>query len=150
MCSWIARFWWARSGKERGIHWMQWYILSNSKKAGGMGFKDFNYMNLTLLGKQAWHLFQHPISLWAQILKAKYFPDCTILEALKKKGSCWVWASILQGRDFLTKHGRWIVGNGESIKIWKDNGIPRDSSVPNQNHDNNQKLGSFIDHTNKT
>lgn len=78
-------------------------------------------MNLALLAKQAWCLFQNPTSLWAQLLKAKYFPDCTVLEVPKKKGCSWIWASILQGRDFLSKHGRWIVGNGESIKIWKDN-----------------------------
>lgn len=149
ICSRVAKFWWARSGKERGIHWRRWQILTKSKKDGGMGFKDFNHMNLALLAKQTWRLLQHSNLLWAQILKAKYFPESNILEASKKKGCSWVWSSILQGRDFLLNYGRWIVGDGETIRIWKDNWLPGEISVHNQNNDSDERLSSIIDHVNK-
>jgi hypothetical protein len=34
-------FWWGHGGSNsKGIHWMEWDILSVHKENGGMGFKD--------------------------------------------------------------------------------------------------------------
>ena len=49
ICSKIARFWWAGNGKDRGIHWKKWEFLTRSKRDGGLGFRDFNHMNLASL-----------------------------------------------------------------------------------------------------
>lgn len=34
-----------------------------SKMQGGLGFKDINFMNTTLLAKQAWHVVNNPMAL---------------------------------------------------------------------------------------
>ena len=47
----VARFWWVGNGKERGIHWRSWDLISKSKRDGGLGFRDFNTMNLALFAK---------------------------------------------------------------------------------------------------
>lgn len=52
-----------------------------SKASGGMGFRDFHSFNLALLAKQCWRLWNQPDSLVGQIMRAKYYPDCDILEA---------------------------------------------------------------------
>jgi hypothetical protein len=51
------------------------------KGSGGMGFRDFHSFNKALLAKQCWRLWNQPDSLVSQIMKAKYYPDCNILEA---------------------------------------------------------------------
>ena len=51
LCSKLARFWWAGNGKDRGIHWKKWNLLTRSKRDGGLGFKEFNQLNLALLAK---------------------------------------------------------------------------------------------------
>nr|XP_025679206.1 uncharacterized protein LOC112779177 [Arachis hypogaea] len=71
----IARFWWANSGKEIGIHWKSWDKVCVSKRNGGLGFKDFQGQNLALLAKQAWRIIENPNSIWVRILKAVYFPE---------------------------------------------------------------------------
>lgn len=116
----IARFGWRRLGKERGIHWKDWKSISKAKGRGGLGFKDFTVMNTSLLSKQVSKAIQNPQALWVQILKGLYFPNSDILKAQKKRGGSWGWHSILQGRDFLRAEGRWLVGNGKDIKVWKD------------------------------
>lgn len=53
ICYSVARFWWRSKGRNRGIHWKKWEVLTANKIEGGMGFKDFSMMNSALLAKQA-------------------------------------------------------------------------------------------------
>lgn len=35
LCSAVAQFWWSSGGKERGIHWKSWRVISGHKMEGG-------------------------------------------------------------------------------------------------------------------
>ncbi|XP_016192574.1 uncharacterized protein LOC107633463 [Arachis ipaensis] len=119
----IARFWWTNYGKNRSIHWKSWTKMTRSKLNGGLGFKDFECQNTALLAKQAWRLLKEEDAIWARILKAIYYPNCSLWEAGRGRNASWIWKSILEGRDFLRKKGRWSVGSGEGIDIWEDNWV---------------------------
>jgi hypothetical protein len=67
-------------------------------------------------------------SLCGQVLKAKYFSETSVLDALPQPGMSYTWRSILRGVDLLKEGLIWRVGNGESIDMWKDHWIPRGSS----------------------
>ena len=149
ICARIAKFWWANSGKERGVHWRNWQLLTRSKRNGGLGFKEFSYMNLALLAKQAWRIVNQPNSLWVRFLKAIYFPNHSFFEARKKKGMSWIWASILQGRDFLQSHGRWIIGDGKSVRIWQDKWLPDNILLPAPINDDDSRVSTLIDSSGK-
>ncbi|KAK3225473.1 hypothetical protein Dsin_005335 [Dipteronia sinensis] len=64
-------------------------------------------------------------SLAAKTLKACYFPNCNFMEATKKSSGSFLWNSLLWGKDLLEKGLRWRVGNGASIRIYKDKWVPR-------------------------
>ena len=55
--------------------------MSLSKANGGMGFRDLVNFNKALLAKQIWRLWKFPESLIAKIIKAKYYPESSVLEA---------------------------------------------------------------------
>jgi hypothetical protein len=77
----MMRFSWGHEVKEKRIHWMSWSKLSLSKAKGGMGLRDLVNFNKALLAKQIWRLWKFSRSLIATIMKAKYYPDCSVLEA---------------------------------------------------------------------
>lgn len=94
MYSIIAQFWWSSYGKNRGIHWKNWEYLTGNKSEGGMGFKDFDFMNSAMLAKQAWRILQNPNSLWAQVLKSIYFPNGELLRAKRGRNDSLEFESV--------------------------------------------------------
>ena len=107
-------------GEERKIHWLRKQHLSHSKKDGGIGFRNLQLFNIALLECQGWRLLQHPNSLVFRILKAKYFPTQSFLEASVRGHASYLWRSICEAKESLKLGLRWRVGNGAHIKIWKD------------------------------
>lgn len=121
----LAGFWWGGDGGERKIHWLAWDKLCAPKDVGGLGFRDLFSFNLAMLAKQGWRVLQFPDSLTSKILKAKYFPNYSFLDAPVKANSSYVWKSICTARSILLLGSRWQVGSGNAIDIWKDPWVPR-------------------------
>jgi hypothetical protein len=57
------------------------------------------------------------------MIKAKYYPESSILEAKIGWRPCFVWRSIFSSCD-LRDGLIWKVGNGTKIQIWKDRWLP--------------------------
>jgi hypothetical protein len=72
--------------------------MGTSKSIGGLGFCDLGTFNKALLAKQIWCLLQCPESLAARILKAKYYPSCTVLEVGLGNRPSFAWRSIMATR----------------------------------------------------
>ena len=68
--------------------------MGESKANGRMGFRDLACFNKALLAKQVWQIWSMPDILVARIMKAKYFPNCSVLESSIGKKSSFAWKSI--------------------------------------------------------
>ena len=73
-----------------------------------------------MLARQAWRLLVSPDTLCGQVLKAKYFPNGTILQCEARDGISYTWRSILKGVDLIKEGVIRRIGNGESVNIWTD------------------------------
>jgi len=71
----LMNFWWEKNAKKKGIPWIAWKRLQYSKKEGGLGFRDLAKFNDALLAKQVWRIINNPNSLFARIMKARYFRE---------------------------------------------------------------------------
>ena len=103
--------------------------MTQPKAMGGLGFKDFELFNLSMLARQAWRLLQNPETLSARILKCVYFPDTDILQANLGGHPSQVWRAIVEGRDVLKQGIIRRIGNGETTDIWVDTWLPRDEMM---------------------
>lgn len=66
-----TRFLWGSTVENRKSHWASWNVLTTAKAKGGIGFRELQYFNMAMLGKQLWNIMQNPGSLSAQILSER-------------------------------------------------------------------------------
>lgn len=133
------------------MYWGTWSKLTEPKAVGGLGFKDFEVLNVALLAKQFWRLINCPSSLWAKVLKGLYFPNATWEEAVRGLKPSWLWTSLLEGRNLIRDGTQWRVGNGDLINFSEDKWVPGipggEVSQLNSNHDEGTKIAHFINST---
>ena len=121
----VRGFYWGSSNGKRKVHWRAWDDLLQPKNKGGAGFRDFRLFNQALLARQAWRLITRPESLCAQVLKARYYPEGKLEDTVFSGNASSSWQAISYGLELLKKGLVWRVGNGRSIRVWRDNWIPR-------------------------
>jgi hypothetical protein len=117
----VRNYWWGTEHGKRRTHWVSWSKLVSAKKTGGLGFKDMRLFNQALLARQAWRLLEFPNSLCARVLKAKYYPNGELIDTVLTGNPSSTWTAISHGFELLKQGIIWRVGNGLSIRIWRDN-----------------------------
>ncbi|XVF31960.1 hypothetical protein REPUB_Repub17cG0040400 [Reevesia pubescens] len=75
------------------------------------------------MGKQGWRSLIDPNSFVARVLKAKYFPAGSFLEAQIGFNPSFTWRSILSVKSLVEKGLKWRVRNGKTIRVWNDRWI---------------------------
>ena len=121
----VQNFLWGASEGKQKTHWIAWPRIQAQKSKGGLGFRDFRLFNQVLLARQAWRLLTNPISLCAQVLKAKYYPYGKLEDTVFTGNASSSCQAISHGLDLLKRGLIWRVGNGRNIRVWRDNWIPR-------------------------
>lgn len=119
-----GQYWWSQQDGKGRINWCAWNHMRRSKTAGGHGFRDLEFFNMALLGKQGWRLLQYLESPAAKLLSAKYYPPGNFLQAQIKRLASFIWRSILSAKSLLEASLIWCIGNGRQISIWKNKWLP--------------------------
>lgn len=85
--------------------------------------------NQALLARQAWRLLDQPDSLCARVLRAKYFPNGLLTDAVFSANASSTWHAIEFGLQLLKQGIIWRIGDGTKVRIWRDPWIPREYSL---------------------
>lgn len=65
-------FLWGGSEDMNKISWMKWDVVCKPKSKGGLGVRNLEVFNLSLLGKWKWRLLNDSNALWWQVVKERY------------------------------------------------------------------------------
>ena len=89
-------------------------------------------------------------TLLHKVLKAKYFPDCSFLEAEIPSHSSFTWRSLAQARHIIRLGTRWRIGTGTQVQIWRDKWLntcpPYKVLSPRQILPEHATVSDLIDH----
>lgn len=98
--------------------------MTTTKCNGGLGFKEIETQNITLLIKMAWRMNENGVAFWVCMLVIDlYFPNNDLLHESKWERSSWAWVSLIAGRDMIVKHVVRIT-EVKDVNILKDPWIP--------------------------
>jgi len=150
--SMINRFWWNHTLQRRKIHWVSSDHLCDSKDDGGLGFREMEAFNDALLAKQVWRLLTEENTLVYRLLKARYFRSGELMTAALGSKPSFTWRSIWGAREMIEHGSRWLIGNGETVRVWTDRWLPRPYSfrpiTSGQGTDTSTLVAEFIDKAN--
>jgi len=121
----ITRFWWSNDPQKRKIHWLRSERLCDKKEDGGLGFREMEAFNDAMLAKQVWRLLHQETSLVYKILKARYFPHGQMMSAELGTQPSYTWRSLWGAREVIQRGSRWLIGNGDKVRVWRDRWLPR-------------------------
>ncbi|KAK5842646.1 hypothetical protein PVK06_005024 [Gossypium arboreum] len=141
----IAKYWWQKGHGKRGIHWCTWKNLCFLKENGGLGFRNLSQFNVALLAKQGWNLIHYPNSLLARVLKAKYYPYSTFLEAQLGTLPSLTWKSIWAAKGLLQQGLSWQISKGNKVSIWNDRRVQEMESLERHNRSDSMQLEFVLD-----
>ena len=89
-----------------------------------MGFKEIEKFNDALLAKQVWRMINNSKSLCHRVFKARFFSNCSILDAKESRSGSYAWKSIIGDRDVIRKWMVWHIGTREAVRIKEDRWLP--------------------------
>lgn len=145
----MRQYWWGVENGKHKMPWLSWDKMALPKSKGGMGFRDMRAFNQALLEKQAWGLLDSPDSLVRCLLRAKYFPHGNLIDTVFTGNASAVWRGIEHGLELVKKGVIWRVGNGTTIRAWRDPWIPRGPSFKPVSQKRNSILNRVSDFLNE-
>ncbi|XP_058786284.1 uncharacterized protein LOC131660936 [Vicia villosa] len=102
-------FLWKGVEGERGINWVKWKDVCKAKEEGGLGIRDIETMNISLLMKWKWRILTEENTVWKDILKYRYHtPEVKMFvnddNVMNKKDSLW-WRDLQLINDCASSKG---------------------------------------------
>jgi hypothetical protein len=115
-----SRFFWEGVGQKRKYHMVDWATVCKPREFGGLGILNTKNMNIALMCKWIWKLYQNAEGLWADLLRAKYLGDSHVFSsAVPAKGSQF-WNAIQKIKWHFKLGARHHVQDGRKTMFWLD------------------------------
>lgn len=107
------------------MHWKRWEELCKPKEIRGLNFRDLVHFNQAMLAKQVWRVLSNPNLTVSRVLCGKYFPNSSVFDGVARGNSSFSWNGFLWGMELLKRGLRKNLGNGQSIRMFRDPWLPR-------------------------
>ncbi|GKV07784.1 hypothetical protein SLEP1_g19505 [Rubroshorea leprosula] len=123
-------FLWGGEGERKRINWVNWKKVCMPKECGGLGVRDLEHFNLSLMGKWWGRLAAKEDGLWRKVIASKYGEGGRHWMDWVRNGvgacSCW-WRDVrridnVEGEitGWLTEGFSLKLGEGKGVSFWWD------------------------------
>lgn len=89
--------------QTKKINWLKWKKLNLPEIDGCMGFRDIKSFNQAMLVKQDWRFIINHSSLAAQVIKAKYHSQSSLLKFSLGQRTSLIWSRIWDAKSLLAE-----------------------------------------------
>lgn len=117
-------FLWSGGAHGKGLRWIGWKNLCVPKDFGGLGLKELKKFNLAMIAKQGWRLLTEANSLVSAVMKARYYPESSIIHAELGNNPSYVWRGIYQALSVVKAGARRKIGDGKDTRVWNVPWLP--------------------------
>jgi hypothetical protein len=115
-----ARFFWEGTGNKRKYHMVDWATVCRPKAFGGLGILNTKFMNIALMLKWVWKLYQNAEGLWADLIRAKYLGDNDLFSPLVPTKGSQFWNAIHKIKWYFKLGAKHQVRDGARTYFWLD------------------------------
>ena len=115
-------FLWSGVGEGKRDHLVSWDVVCKPKAKGCLGFGKIALRNVSLLGKWLWRYPKEGSALWHKVILSIYRSHSNGWDAntiVRWSHHC-PWKAIAQVFQDFSKYTRFVVGDGERIRLWED------------------------------
>lgn len=130
----IRAFFWGKGDKKRYLAYVSWDKITAPIDQGGLGFRDLETMNDAMLMKLLWRLAGGSEALWAQQVRAKYYPRSDLWHSKRTYKCTVLWRNIMRLRQDLINMVKWGIGDGTQIQAfaqpWFDGALQYEPQIP--------------------
>ncbi|XP_078174456.1 uncharacterized protein LOC144568100 [Carex rostrata] len=111
----IRDFLWGKVDGERYLVPIAWHKICCSTEEGGLGIRDLELFNKSLLLKVVWHLAEDQDRLWVKVMKAKYYSRGGFWAVKNKTGCSRLWKTVQNLKDYFKDQILWSIADGTGI-----------------------------------
>jgi len=112
-------FFWQGGSLKRKYHLVRWTTICKSKNKRGLGIKDIQKMNISLLCKWWWKL-KNEEGLWQQIIQKKNLSNDLVSTVKGRMDDSPIWKDLLQIRCVYLKGRKIQTNRGDKTLFWLD------------------------------
>ncbi|XP_078178780.1 putative mitochondrial protein AtMg00310 [Carex rostrata] len=111
--SMVRRFFWGKVDKQRYLAYVSWDKIMQPVEMGGLGVRDLQATNESMLMKFLWRMAAGSEALWVKIVKAKYFPRSDLWHSKRDYKCTGFWNNMMKLRAVLQLWLQWRIGGGD-------------------------------------
>ncbi|XP_024190514.1 uncharacterized protein LOC112194518 [Rosa chinensis] len=143
---WMRNFFWSGDPLKNGYALVAWSTICTPKSQGGLGLKNLFALNRSLLLKRCWEVASKA-STSARFLHDRFLQVGLHPYPSYKKSA--IWLGLKKLWPMLLVRVKWLLGDGSTIRFWKDNWLG-EAVIHSTDYEEevrkllNDKVGDFI------
>lgn len=141
----IRSFFWGKQVGDRYLAYLARDTIMAPTRLGGLGIRDLERMNDSLLMKALWKVAKEEEALWVKIIRAKYLPRSEVWSSKRTYLCMPLWRNLMSLRPKLLPMLAWKIGDGSTCKVYGQPWFPGATTFQPQPQDMGLVISDLVE-----